>query len=103
MECDVDLVSHRAVRKILSIVRPHLKSITIDVALIVSKPLDSEFEEPSACLGMWRIDKVDFESCAVLPEKSIDDVAEELKKSIKMTFGIEVDSETGRAVEVAAG
>jgi len=84
LECDVDLVSNPAMRKVCSMVRPHLSKITIDIALIVSKPTDSEVDEPSACIGMWRIDKVDFESCAVFPHKSVEEVAEEMKSFIAL-------------------
>ena len=84
LECDIDLVSNPAIRKVISMVRPHLSKITIDLALIVSKPKDSEVDEPSACIGMWRIDKVDFESCAIFPEKSIEEVANEVKSLIAL-------------------
>jgi hypothetical protein len=52
-------------------VRPHMRSITIDIAFIIPKPKLSEIEEPSACLGLWSIDKVDFERYAVFPERTI--------------------------------
>ena len=84
LECDIDFVSNPAIRKVISMVRPHLSKITIDLALIVSKPKDSDEDEPHACVGMWRIDKVDFESCAVFPEKSIEEVAEEVKSFIAL-------------------
>lgn len=84
LECDIDLVSNPAIRKVVSMVRPHLSKITIDLALIVSKPKGSEVDENSACIGMWRIDKVDFEGCAVLPQKSIEEVAEEVRSLIAL-------------------
>lgn len=86
LEVDIDLISDSAFRKVINIVRPHLHSITIDLAFIISQPQESVIEEPSACLGLWRIYKVDFESCAVLPEKSIDEVAEELKSYMRATL-----------------
>lgn len=84
LECDIDLVSNPAIRKIVGMVRPHLSKITIDVALIVSKPKDSDVDEPSACIGMWRIDRVDFEGCAVFPEKSVEQVVAEVKSFIEL-------------------
>ena len=75
VECDIDFISEKSFRKVLNMVRPHMWSIKIDFALIISKPKLSEIEEPSACLGLWRIDKVDFESCAVFPERTIDKTA----------------------------
>ena len=84
LECDIDVVSNPTIRKIVSMVRPHMSKITIDLALIVSKPKGSEVEEPSACIGMWRVDKVDFETCAVLPQKSVEEVAQEVKSYIAL-------------------
>jgi hypothetical protein len=84
LECDIDLVSNPTIRKVVSMVRPHLSKITIDLALIVSKPKGSEVDENSACIGMWRIDKVDFEGCAILPQKSIEEVAEEVRSFIAL-------------------
>ncbi|KAL7541820.1 hypothetical protein ACHAXR_012554 [Thalassiosira sp. AJA248-18] len=78
LECNVDLFSEKTIRKVINIVRPHLQSITIDVAIIISRPDDSDIEEPCACLGLWRIEKVDFESCAVFPELEINEAAEEI-------------------------
>lgn len=79
LECDVDFVSDKSIRKLINIVRPYVQSITIDMAFIISKPENSSIDEPCACLGLWRIDQVDFESCAVFPERTIDEVAEEMK------------------------
>ena len=79
LECDVDFVSDKSIRKIINIVRPFVQSVTIDLAFIISKPAHSDIDEPCACLGLWRVDKVDFESYAVLPERTIDEVAEEIK------------------------
>jgi hypothetical protein len=78
MECDLDFVSDRQIRRILNMARPHIRRITIDVAFIISKPMHSEIEEPSACLGLWRVDKVDLERCAVFPETSIEETVREL-------------------------
>mmetsp|Transcript_20625 Transcript_20625/g.44801 ORF Transcript_20625/g.44801 Transcript_20625/m.44801 type:complete len:644 (+) Transcript_20625:229-2160(+) len=96
LEVDIDLISANAVRKIINLIRPHLHSITIDLAFIISQPKGSEIEEPSACVGLWRIDKVDFESCAVFPEKTIDEAAEELKMYVSLL------EEENLAVEAAA-
>jgi len=78
LECDIDLLANPTIRKIINIVRPHIGSIVADLALIVSAPKHSEIEEPSCCLGLWRIDRVDFEECAVVPEKTIHEAAREL-------------------------
>lgn len=88
MEVDIDLFSEKTIRKVINIVRPHIAKITIDIALIISKPQDSEMEEPSACLGLWRIENVDFEDCAVFPELTVREAAKEI--SILMSM-IEAD------------
>lgn len=79
LELDMDFVSDRTIRRILSIARPHMHRITIDVAFIISKPQNSQIEEPSACLGLWRVDKVDFEGFAVSPIKTIEETMHEIK------------------------
>ena len=78
LECDMDFISDRQIRRILNLARPHMQRITIDVAFVISKPNRSEIEEPSACLGLWRVDKIDFERCAVFPERSLEESVHEL-------------------------
>ena len=78
VEVDIDFISNRSYRKLFSLVRPHMPSLTIDVAFVASKPKNSTIEEPSVCLGIWRIDKVDFERCAVFPESTIEETAHAL-------------------------
>lgn len=97
LEVDIDLISNKEIRRCINIIRPHLPSITVDLAFIISKPKDSEVEEPSACLGLWRVDKVDFERCAVIPEKTIEEAADELKLMISKM------GDEGVPIEVAAG
>jgi hypothetical protein len=79
LELDMNFVSSRGIRRILSIARPHLQSITIDIAFIISKPQDSQDEEPTACLGLFRVDKVDFEKFAVTPVSTFEESMEEIK------------------------
>ena len=91
MEVGVDFYTSAAIGRIINIVMPHLKSITIDVAFVIEKPVDAvgeEANEPSACLGVWRIDKVDFVNFAQLPEKPIEDVEAEIK-DIMESFALE--------------
>ena len=47
LECDIDLLTERTIRKIINIVRPHIQSITCDLALIISTPKGSKIEEVS--------------------------------------------------------
>ena len=78
LEVDVDLFSNKTVRKVINIFRPHISDITVDIALVVSTPKDSDVEEPCACLGLWRMEKVDFESCAIFPELQVEEAAKEI-------------------------
>ena len=132
LECDIDVgISNKQIRSIINMLRPHIGSVTVDVALIVGTPKGSEVEEvsdafpsysrgascavlclnlrahrrfcisnrkPSACLGLWRIDKIDFESAAVFPELAVEDAAEKVKVIMS---GMETE-EMEVAVEVAA-
>lgn len=100
LEVDIDLLSERTIRRVINLIRSSLSSMTVDLAFIVSKPKHSEVEEPSACLGLWRIDKVDFESCAVFPEKTVDETAQELKLMLSQ---MEEVREEEIVVAVAAG
>lgn len=86
MEAGVDFYSSNAIGRLINIVMPHLDKITIDVAMVIAPPWGAEGEEanePSACLGVWRIDKVDFTGCAQLPEKPTEEVLEEVKEVMK--------------------
>ena len=86
MELGVDLYTSAAIGRIINIVLPHLGSITIDLAVVIHPPWGAEgaeAEEPSACVGVWRVDQVDFVSCAQLLEKPIEVVEEEIKDIMK--------------------
>lgn len=51
----------------------------MDIAMVIHPPwgaTDAEAEETSACLGVLRIDQVDFLSCAQFPEEHIEMVKE---------------------------
>lgn len=81
LECDIDLFTNDKIRKLANMIRSYLKRIVIDVAFVIAKPRDQEEDEPSACLGCWRIDRVDFERCAVLPEATVDEIAQTVKET----------------------
>ena len=95
MELDVDLFSSKAIRKIINIIRPHLQSITIDVAIIISKPHPEDADEPFACVGLWRIEKVDFEQCAVFPELAVEEAADKVKMLLSEMEGVAVEPTGG--------
>jgi hypothetical protein len=51
------------------IVKKHLSSLAIDVAVTISKPDGQVEDEPQACLGLWRFDHIDVDSCPELPDR----------------------------------
>jgi len=67
-EVDVDLVTNKTIRRLSSIVKRNVKKMVTDTAFFVEKPPHEENEEPSACLGAWRMDHVDLACCPELPE-----------------------------------
>ena len=97
MEVGVDFHTSRAIGRLINIVMPHLGSITLDIAFVVAAPWGKEGTEPSACLGVWRIDKVDFMSFAQLPEHPVEEVEEEIKDIMK-SFAAECDSMSRRDI-----
>ena len=78
LEVDCDLISNAGVRKICNIVLGQVKNVRIDCAMIVEKPYLSEVEEPAACLGLWRMDRVDMSKAALVPEKDEEQLLREM-------------------------
>ena len=78
LEVDCDLISNPGVRKICNIVLGQVKNVRIDCAMIVEKPYLSEVEEPAACLGLWRMDRVDMSKAALVPEKDEEQLLREM-------------------------
>lgn len=77
LELELDLMANKTMRGFASLVKRYLVKMSVDVAVIVQKPDLQEEEEGSACLGMWRFDKVDVSQCPNLPERL------ELGRSVK--------------------
>lgn len=63
----------------------HLLFQKIDCAMIVEKPYLSEVEEPAACLGLWRLDKIDMAKTAMAPVKD----EKELLNEVSVLLGQE--------------
>ena len=75
---DCDMIGNPGVRKICNIVLGQVKNVRIDCAMIVEKPYLSEAEEPAACLGLWRMDRVDMSKAALVPEKDEEQLLHEM-------------------------
>jgi hypothetical protein len=69
LELELDLMANKTMRGFASLVKRYLCKMSVDVAIIVDKPDLQEEQELSACMGMWRFDKVDISDCPPLPER----------------------------------
>ena len=78
LEVDCVLISNPGVRKICNIVLGQVKNVRIDCAMIVEKPYLSEEKEPAACLGLWRMDKVDMNDSPLVPQKEEEQLLREM-------------------------
>jgi len=65
LEADMDVVSSAAARNILSVVRNHTSSLTLDLGFVVQG--NSEEELPEQMLGAVRCHGIDIYSCSPLP------------------------------------
>lgn len=69
LETEFNCMSTSTVRPLSRLLKNHAKSIELDLALAINKPVDQEEEELQACIGMWRFDHVDIPSCPQLPDR----------------------------------
>jgi Protein ENHANCED DISEASE RESISTANCE 2, C-terminal len=65
----VDLVEKRFVRSAASLVKGNLQRLLVDCALIVSTPEKQTEEEPMACLGFFRLNRVYILDCPQMPDR----------------------------------
>ena len=68
--------------------------------MIVEKPYLSEVEEPAACLGLWRMDRVDMSKAALVPEKDEEQLLREMSVLLNAEdlVGLEDDLEAEEPV-----
>jgi hypothetical protein len=69
VEVTLDMVGNRAIRGMAALVKRYLNSISVDLAVIISKPDGQENNEPEACLGLWRLHHIDISKCLPLPDR----------------------------------
>lgn len=74
LEVELDCMSSKAMRGMASIIKKNLSGIVLDIAVVIEKPDGATEEEPTACLGMWRFDRVDIETCPMLPERQVSEI-----------------------------
>jgi hypothetical protein len=63
IELAFDCVTYRAIRTMTSLLKRNLKSLSMDVALVISTPDGQTKEEPQVCLGMLRLDRIGRLQC----------------------------------------
>lgn len=83
LEIELDVMSNKAMRAMASIIQRNLTGMTVDLAVTVEKPDGQEEDEPSACLGMWRFDKVDITTCPYIPAR-VTPVADDIRRASVM-------------------
>jgi len=69
LELELDLMANKTMRGFASLVKRYLRKMSVDVAVIIDTPDLQKEQELSACVGMWRFDKVDVSQCPKLPER----------------------------------
>jgi len=67
---DLNVNQSRVVSKSSSFAKRYMKSITLDLALLISKPTGQTEDEPAACLGLFRLQKIDLHQCPELPDRN---------------------------------
>lgn len=68
MSLTLDLVTNNTIRGLVGIFKRNMHRMTVDFACIIDPDKDDK-EEPSAVLGLWRMDHVNFEDTPELPDR----------------------------------
>jgi hypothetical protein len=69
LELELDVMANKTMRGLASLGKKYLKDIVADIAITIDKPHNQKEDEPSACVGLFRIDKIDVLGCPILPER----------------------------------
>lgn len=69
LEVELDLMANKTVRGFASLAKRYLSKMSVDVAVTIDKPDLQEQDELSACVAMWRFDRVDLSQCPMLPAR----------------------------------
>lgn len=70
LEVECDLMANRAMRSVAALVKRYLVNMVGDVAVLIEKPYLQEEDEPRACVGMCRFDRVDVRHCPEMPPRA---------------------------------
>lgn len=77
LEIELDCISNKCVRNIANTLFRNLNSMVVDVAIVIQKE-----GEPSACIAMWRFDRIDISKCPALPVRHITEQEASLRASM---------------------
>ena len=69
MEVTLDLMTNSTMRGMAALVKRYIGGISIDNALVISTPDDQNEKEPEACLGLFRMNHLDVDTCPSLPDR----------------------------------
>jgi hypothetical protein len=67
----MDCVSSRSMRTATGIATRSATRLSMDVATVIGKPAGQEDDEGElqACLGLWRMDRIDVSNCPQFPDR----------------------------------
>jgi len=68
LEIELDCVQTATMRAMAALAKRNIKSVALDVAIVISKPEGQKEEEPEACVGIWRFNKIDVSECCSFPD-----------------------------------
>jgi hypothetical protein len=97
LEVTLDMLGNATIRGMASLVKRYLNSISLDLAVIVTRPDgQTEGDEPEACLGLWRMSHIDVTQYPTLPDRfETDGCSDELVQAIRANIlvkGAHLDS-----------
>jgi hypothetical protein len=86
------------------IVKRYFSVLAVDIAAVIDKPDGSTEDEPKAVISMWRFDKIDVDSCPVMPPRveNADELSEEKIDVLRATQLTGLTPEQLKEIEVSA-
>jgi Protein ENHANCED DISEASE RESISTANCE 2, C-terminal len=88
LEVECDLMVNRTKRSMAALVKRYLKNMVGEVAILIEKPYLQEEEEPRACLGMCRFDRIDVQTCPEMPQRDVGGDTEEEQEIRRASFAL---------------
>ena len=69
LELTIDFASNATTRGMASLGKRYLPKTSVDIAFLIGKPEGQTESEPEACLGLYRMDHIDFSTCPDMPDR----------------------------------